>query len=69
MKRTYKINGMACPHCSANVEKTIRALDGVEEVAVNLAAGTAEVIGEASPAKVSEAVRLAGYDCTEMAEA
>lgn len=69
MKKTYKIDGMACPHCSANVEKTIRSLDGVEDVVVNLSAGTAEVTGDASAAKVSEAVRLAGYDCTELAEA
>lgn len=67
MKKTYKIDGMACPHCSANVEKTIRAIDGVEEVTVNLSAGTAEVTGTAAPAEIAEAVRLAGYECTEMA--
>lgn len=67
MKKTYKIDGMACPHCSANVEKTIRAIDGVEEVTVNLSAGTAEVTGTADPAAIAEAVRLAGYECTEQA--
>jgi len=69
MKKTYKIDGMSCPHCSANVEKTLRALDGVEDVTVDLSAGTAEVIGDAPAAKVAEAVRLAGYECTEMADA
>ena len=63
MKKTYTIKGMACPHCSANVEKTLRALDGVEEVTVNLGDGTAEVIGEATPEAVCEAIRLAGYEC------
>lgn len=67
MKKTYKIDGMACPHCSANVEKTIRALDGADEVNVDLAAGKAEIVGDVSPAKVAEAVRLAGYECTELA--
>lgn len=67
MKKTYKIDGMACPHCSANVEKTIRALDGADEVNVDLATGKAEVVGDVSPAKVAEAVRLAGYECTELA--
>lgn len=63
MKKTYTIKGMACPHCSANVEKTLRALDGVEDVNVNLGDGTAEVIGEATSEAVCEAIRLAGYEC------
>lgn len=67
MKKTYKITGMACPHCSANVEKTIRAIDGVEDVTVDLSEGTAEVVGDVAAPTIAEAVRLAGYECTEMA--
>ncbi len=63
MTQTYIIEGMNCPHCQASVTKAIAALEGVEEVNVSLADGTAVVTGEADAAKVAEAVRLAGFDC------
>lgn len=62
MTTTYNIEGMACPHCKATVEKAIRGLDGVENVDVDLAKGTATVDGTATPEAVAEAVRLAGFD-------
>ncbi len=62
MTTTYKIEGMACPHCKATVEKALRSLDGVESVDVDLAKGTATVDGTATPEAVAEAVRLAGFD-------
>lgn len=63
MTREYKIEGMACPHCKATVEKALNSLDGVESVEVSLADGKAVVTGEADPAKVAEAIRLAGFEC------
>lgn len=62
MTTTYNIEGMACPHCKATVEKALRSLDGVESVDVDLAKGTATVDGTATPEAVAEAVRLAGFD-------
>lgn len=62
MTTTYKIEGMACPHCKATVEKALRGLEGVENVDVDLAKGTATVDGTATPEAVAEAVRLAGFD-------
>lgn len=63
--KEYKIEGMMCNHCRANVEKTIAAVPGVEKVSVDLAAGRAEVEGPAAPEAVIAAVAAAGYDCTE----
>lgn len=62
MTTTYNIEGMACPHCKATVEKALRSLEGVENVDVDLAKGTATVDGTATPEAVAEAVRLAGFD-------
>lgn len=62
MTTTYNIEGMACPHCKATVEKALRGLEGVENVDVDLAKGTATVDGTATPEAVAEAVRLAGFD-------
>lgn len=62
MTTTYNIAGMACPHCKATVEKALRGLEGVENVDVDLAKGTATVDGTATPEAVAKAVRLAGFD-------
>lgn len=64
MEQIFKIDGMSCPHCSARVEKTIQALEGVDGVVVDLSAGTARVTGDTKAETIAEAVRLAGYDCT-----
>ena len=36
MKKNLKIEGMMCAHCQKNVEKTLLAIDGVEETVVDL---------------------------------
>lgn len=60
---TYKVQGMECAHCKANVEKTVSALEGVEKAEANLSDKTVTVYGNIAPDKVVEAIRLAGYDC------
>ena len=36
MKQKFDVTGMTCSACSAHVEKSVRKLDGVVEVNVNL---------------------------------
>lgn len=36
MRQTFDVTGMTCSACSAHVEKTVKKLDGVKEVNVNL---------------------------------
>lgn len=60
--REYKINGMACAHCKATVEKALSALEGAHSVTVDLSKGTATVEGEVSPEAVAEAVTHAGFE-------
>jgi len=38
MKQTFDITGMTCSACSANVERAVKKLDGIETVNVNLLA-------------------------------
>lgn len=61
MTQTFKIEGMACAHCKATVEKALGALDGVTSVAVNLSEGTAVVEGDVPEAAVCKAIELAGF--------
>ena len=65
MKQEFKVEGMACSHCSGRVDAAIRVLPGVTDVKVDLASGKATVEGEVSPATVIEAVGKAGYEATE----
>ena len=57
MKTTMNIEGMRCAGCAGNVERTLRRLDGVEDVKVNLEQKSAVVthankVESASLAKV-----------------
>ena len=36
MKKTLPVIGMACSACSANVEKKLNSINGINEAAVNL---------------------------------
>lgn len=66
MTQKFKVDGMACSHCSGRVEATIKSLPGVENVNVDLASGTATVEGNVDPAIVTEAVTAVGYPATKM---
>lgn len=65
MKKTYPVIGMACSGCAAQVERTLKAVSGVEEAAVNLASRSATVTFDdqtVSAAQLREAVASAGYE-------
>jgi len=61
------LKGMHCAGCAHNIEQALRALDGVRDAAVNLAAETASVTYDPdalSPADLVRAVEGAGYGAT-----
>lgn len=64
MKKTIRIEGMSCGHCSARVTKALEALEGISAVTVDLEAGTAviEAADAVSEAALREAIDDAGYD-------
>ena len=59
MKRTIRIEGMMCGHCSGRVKKALEAVAGVESHET----GTAEVTlrGDVSDEALAKAVTDAGY--------
>ena len=61
MKKIIHIEGMMCPHCSANVQKALEAVSGVTAVEVDLAAGTATVEATVSDKVLVDTVKAAGY--------
>jgi len=63
MKLKFNVTGMTCAACSARVEKVTRAVSGVENVEVNLLAGTMQVDAKSAEvtAAIIQAVTDAGY--------
>ena len=59
--KEFKVKGMMCAHCKANVEKGISALPGVEKVTVDLAKGTALVEGSIPDQLVIDCIEDLGY--------
>lgn len=63
MTREFKVKGMMCGHCQANVERGLAALEGVTAVVVNLASGTVRVEGTATDEAIRACIERLGYEC------
>lgn len=63
MTKEYKIKGMMCAHCQANVQKGLASLEGVTRVEVDLAKGIAYVDGDVPAEVVADKIRALGYEC------
>ena len=59
--KEFKVKGMMCAHCKANVEKGLAALPGVEKVTVDLAKGTALVEGSVPDQLIIDCIEDLGY--------
>lgn len=66
MTKTMQIEGMTCGHCTASVEKALRAVPGVTDVKVDLASKSAVVTAEDGVANdvLAAAVDGIGFDVT-----
>jgi copper chaperone CopZ len=64
---TYTITGMTCEHCVRAVDSELRQLPGVNDVSVDLGAGTATVTSDLAldPQAVRAAVDEAGYELVD----
>ena len=65
--KSIKIKGMSCQHCVMAVTKALAALDGVNDVNVDLKNGVAsyEEVKAVDPKMVAAAVKKAGYEVVE----
>lgn len=68
MTKTIGIEGMACGHCSARVQKTLEQLQGVECVSVSLEEKKATITtnGEIKEDVIRQAIAEAGYEVVEI---
>lgn len=63
-KRQFNVKGMTCNHCRANVEKTLRQIEGVTNAEVDLVSGIATVEGSASDEEIIKSIKEIGYSAT-----
>jgi copper chaperone len=64
---TYTVTGMTCGHCASSVTEEVQAIDGVQNVGVDLSSGKVTVTS-ASPLdaeQVRAAVTEAGYQLVD----
>ncbi|WP_409228916.1 heavy-metal-associated domain-containing protein [Gudongella sp. SC589] len=67
MKKTMMVEGMSCGHCEMAVKNSLKEVEGVQEVQVDLATGKVEVQGDNLLDKLlMEAVDEAGYSVKEI---
>jgi copper chaperone len=59
--REYLVTGMTCQPCAAKVTSAVRQVEGVTDVAVDLATGRLAVSGDADDNAIQGAVTGAGY--------
>jgi copper chaperone len=62
--KTIKIKGMSCQHCVMAVARALNAIDGIENVQVDLKTETASY-DETRPLDmelIKDAIKKAGYD-------
>jgi len=58
---TLNISGMTCSHCQHAVKSALESVEGVQRAEVDLAAGTAQVEGNADLGALVAAVEEEGY--------
>ena len=67
VKTQFDVTGMTCASCSARVQKSVEALNGTEDVQVNLLTGSMTVVYDEkalSAADIIMKVKSAGYGCS-----
>lgn len=62
MKKTIKIDGMACEHCVKSVNNALKEIAGVEIIEVKIGEATVEIANESIMVKIIENLDDAGYD-------
>ena len=69
---TFDVKGMTCAACSAHVEKSVRRLEGVNDVSVSLLTNSMEVRFDpaaVTPEAICKAVASGGYSASPRGEA
>ncbi len=59
--RTYEVPDISCDHCKRTIESTVRQLEGVSRVEVDVAKRQVRVEGDAPDPAIRQAIEDAEY--------
>lgn len=62
MKNNYKLKGMSCASCAANIEKVVNNLTGIDRAMVNFSTETLTINGTVTEGIIEKTVRDLGYE-------
>ena len=65
IEQTFRVTGMDCASCAANIEQAVAKLDGVAVSSLNFTTEMLRVSGTAEPAAIIARVRAIGYDVAD----
>ncbi len=65
MRVQLRVEGMSCEHCVRAVKRAVAAVAPGARVTVELASGQVRVDNGADPARITAAIREAGYEVRE----
>lgn len=63
----FKVPDMSCGHCTAAIEKSVKAADPAASVDCDLGARRVKIDSALSPEQLGAAIKDAGYDAQPLA--
>ena len=66
VQTTVSISGMSCAHCVRAVFTSLAGVAGIDRADVSIGKAIIEHDGTVTPEEIRSAVKLAGYDVTEI---
>ena len=66
MQTTASISGMSCAHCVRAVFTSLAGVAGIDRADVSIGKAVIEHAGTVAPEEIRAAVKLAGYDVTDI---
>lgn len=67
VKKVIKIEGMSCGHCTSRVETLLNEIEGVHaKVSLEDKEAVVEIAGNVSDERLAKAVKVAGFEVTEI---
>ena len=66
MQTTASISGMSCAHCVRAVFTSLAGVEGIHRADVSIGKAVIEHDGTVTPEAIREAIKIAGYDVTDI---
>jgi copper chaperone len=65
----FNVPDMSCGHCTAAIEKSIKAVDPIAQVSFDLGIRHVEVLSTLSETEIGTSIKDAGYDSSAVDQA